>query len=57
MFPRYASAQIAADRRAQAMQTAKLERSAGLLRRLRHHAPPIPLRRTPRPEVREAEAA
>jgi|RhiMethySRZTD1v2_1073278.scaffolds.fasta_scaffold2434365_2 hypothetical protein len=57
MLSYHASAQIAADRRARAMDDAKVERTAGFLRRLRRHAPPVPLRRTARPEVREAEAA
>jgi hypothetical protein len=57
MFSSDAYQQIAADRRAQAMASARRGRTAGMLRRRRGHAPPVPLRRAPRPEVGEPEAA
>jgi hypothetical protein len=63
MFSRDAFHQIAADRRAEALHAASTERTAGLLRRFRRHAPPVlwpsaPVARPrPRPEVQEPQAA
>jgi hypothetical protein len=62
MLFRDAATQIAAERRAQALELASHERTARLLRRFRRHAPPVALPAprpavAPRAEVREPEAA
>jgi hypothetical protein len=57
MFSTHASSQIAADRRARAMHDAEVERTAGWLKRLRRHAPPVALPRPARGPQRQAEAA